>query len=121
MFYAPQGGGVRRYIEAKRDWLRGAAGCAHTLLVPKPGDAPDEAHTIGLPSLPLPFSNGYRVAMRRSPAARSLVALSPSLIEAGDPYTLAWASLAAGEELRVPVVAFFHSDVPRLLGRRYGP
>ena len=28
MFYAPQGGGVRRYIEAKREWLLGTAGCS---------------------------------------------------------------------------------------------
>jgi alpha-1,6-mannosyltransferase len=121
MFYAPQGGGVRRYIEAKREWLLGTAGCAHTLLVPKSSSAPPEADTIALPSFPLPFSNGYRVAMRRSPAARRLVALRPSLIEAGDPYTLAWAALAAGDELGVPVVAFCHSDLPRLLGNRYGP
>src|SRR5687767_9898341 len=116
MFYAPQGGGVRRYIEAKREWLLATAGCSHTLLVPKASSAPPEHDTIGLPSFPLPFSNGYRVAMRRSPAARRLVSLRPSLIEAGDPYTLAWAALAAGEELGVPVVAFCHSDLPRLLG-----
>jgi alpha-1,6-mannosyltransferase len=120
MFYAPQGGGVRRYIEAKRDWLR-TAGCSHTLLVPKSSTAPPEAHTIGLPSVPLPFSNGYRVPVRSSRAARDLIDLSPSVIEAGDPYTLAWAALSAGDALRVPVVAFCHSDLPRMLGRRYGP
>jgi alpha-1,6-mannosyltransferase len=58
--------------------------------------------------------------MRRSPAVRRLVSLRPSVIEAGDPYTLAWAALAAGDELGVPVVAFCHSDLPRLIGRRYG-
>jgi alpha-1,6-mannosyltransferase len=120
MFYAAQGGGVRRYIEAKRDWLLQSAGCSHTLLVPQSSGAPAEAHTIGLPSLPLPFSNGYRIAVRRSPATRRLVSLRPSVIEAGDPYTLAWSALAAGDELGVPVVAFCHSDLPRLIGQRYG-
>jgi alpha-1,6-mannosyltransferase len=120
MFYAPQGGGVRRYIEAKRQWLRGLAGCTHSLLVPKARRAPAEADTIGLPSVPLPFSNGYRMPLGRTPAARTLVRLRPTVIEAGDPYMLAWASLAAGNSLAAPVVAFCHSDMPRLLGRHYG-
>ncbi|HUP93439.1 MAG TPA: glycosyltransferase [Burkholderiales bacterium] len=120
MFYAPQGGGVRRYIEAKRAWLNSRSGCSHTLVVPKAGDAPREAHTVGLASLPLPLSHGYRVPLGRSPAARTLVELQPNVIEAGDPYMLAWAALDAGQRLGVPVVGFCHSDLPRLLCHRYG-
>jgi alpha-1,6-mannosyltransferase len=120
MFYAPQGGGVRRYIEAKRSWLRGRPGCAHTLVIPKARNAPVETGTLALRSLPLPLSRGYRVALRASPAARALVDLQPSVIEAGDPYTLAWAALDAGQTLGVPVVGFCHSDLPRLVGQRCG-
>ena len=121
MFYAPHSGGVRRYIEAKRSWLAARSGCSHTLVVPRPRTAPTEAGTVGLSSVPLPLSRGYRVTLRKSPAARALVALQPTLIEAGDPYTLAWAALDAGQRLGVPVVGFCHSDLPRLLGQRYGP
>lgn len=120
MFYAPQGGGVRRYIDAKRAWLNATAGCSHTLLVPRPHNARAEADTIGLPSLPLPFSSGYRVPLRGASAEKSLIALCPHVIEAGDPYVLAWAALAAGRVLNTPVVAFCHSDLPRMLGQRYG-
>ena len=120
MFYAPQGGGVRRYIEAKRAWLTSRAGCSHTLVVPKASDAPPELHTVGLTSVPLPLSNGYRVPLRKSPAARTLVELQPNVIEAGDPYMLAWAALDAGQRLGIPVVGFCHSDLPRLLRQRYG-
>jgi alpha-1,6-mannosyltransferase len=120
MFYAPQSGGVRRYIEAKRSWLAGRDGCFHTLVVPKARTAPVETGTVGLASVPLPLSRGYRVALRKSPAARALIALRPTLIEAGDPYTLAWAALDAGQALGIPVVGFCHSDLPRLLGQRYG-
>jgi alpha-1,6-mannosyltransferase len=121
MFYAPQGGGVRRYIEAKRGWLRDTAGCGHTLLVPKARSAAAEQHTIGLPSVRLPFSSGYRVPLGTSPASQKLIALRPSVIEVGDPYSLAWGALAAGKALGVPVVAFCHSDMPRLVGERLGP
>lgn len=120
MFYAPQGGGVRRYIESKRAWLTARAGCAHTLIVPRSRKAPAEAGILTLGSLPLPLSHGYRVTLRKAPAARALVDLKPTLIEAGDPYTLAWAALDAGQRLGVPVVGFCHSDLPRLAGHRYG-
>src|SRR5579885_1979608 len=109
MFYAPSGGGVRRYIEAKRAWLLGRGGCAHTLLVPRARGAPAEAGTVPLPSMPLPLSNGYRVPLGRAAAARRLIELAPTVIEAGDPYTLAWAALDAGRALGVSVVGFCHS------------
>src|SRR5205085_4141526 len=120
MFYAPQSGGVRRYIEAKRAWLRSRNGCAHTLVVPQARTEPLEAGTVGLRSVPLPLSHGYRLALRKSPAARTLIELRPTVIEAGDPYMLAWAALEAGQRLGVPVIGFCHSDLPRLLGQRYG-
>jgi len=120
MFYAPYGGGVRRYIEAKRRWLRTREGCSHTLVVPKSANTPREGGVVGLRSMPIPLSHGYRVAFRKSPAARALIDLRPTLIEAGDPYNLAWASLEAGQTLGVPVVGFCHSDLPRVMGQRYG-
>src|SRR5688572_32367763 len=106
MFYSPQGGGGRRYIEAKRALLQARDGCAHTLVVPQPREAPLVRGTVGLASVPLPLSGGYRMALRRAPAARRLVELQPSVIEAGDPYTLAWAAIEAGRALGVPVVGF---------------
>jgi alpha-1,6-mannosyltransferase len=50
-----------------------------------------------------------------------VVGLAPDLIEAGDPFTPAWAALSAGQHLGVPVVAFYHSDLVRLVGTRLGP
>jgi alpha-1,6-mannosyltransferase len=120
MFYAESGGGVRRYIEAKRAWLRTSAGCTHTLVVPKACGEPAEAQTVALASVPLPFSQGYRVPLGRNRAARELVALEPTLIEAGDPYMLAWAALDAAGALDIPAVAFCHSDLPRLVGTHCG-
>lgn len=42
------------------------------------------------------------------------------MIEAGDPYHVAWAALDAADRLGVPAVAFAHSDMSRLLGSRLG-
>ncbi len=116
MLYAARSGGVRRYLDAKRAWLR-RHGWRHTLLIPAAGDAPAEPSVIGLRSVALPRSHGYRVPLGRAEAAAKLRAVRPDLIEAGDPYQLAWAALDAAAVLNVPAVAFCHSDLPRLLAR----
>jgi alpha-1,6-mannosyltransferase len=116
MFYAPQSGGVKRYLLAKRAWLARRSGFRHTLLVPGsrhsavPGLLP-------LPGLRLPGSGGYRLPLGPWQAARALRRLRPDVIEAGDPYFYASAALAAGRTLGVPVIAFCHSDLPGLVQR----
>jgi alpha-1,6-mannosyltransferase len=73
-----------------------------------------------LPAPPLGAS-GYRFPLRGGHWLHMLRRLQPDLIEAGDPYRLAWVALAAGQRLDVPVIGFYHSDVPRLVARRLGP
>jgi alpha-1,6-mannosyltransferase len=46
--------------------------------------------------------------------------LQPDLIEAGDAGHGAWAALRVKRRLDVPVVAFYHSDLPRLIHERFG-
>jgi alpha-1,6-mannosyltransferase len=43
-----------------------------------------------------------------------LQSLQPHLIEAGDPYRLAWAVLDAADGLGIPAVAFCHSNLALL-------
>jgi len=121
MFWSPTGGGVRRYLEAKRSWLHECAGWRHTVASPV-ADAPG---MLRLPALALPGSGGYRLPLARAALARRLAQLRPDLIEAGDPYRLAWAALDAARALGIPVLAFCHSNIELLLrslgGQRAGP
>ena len=120
MFWSATGGGVRRYLLAKQAWLRRQPGWSHTLAVPLAG-AP-EAGTANLPALPLPFSGGYRLPLRRRAVADRLVALRPDLVEAGDPYVVAWAALDAARRCGIPALAYCHSNLERMarlaVGRR---
>ncbi len=119
MFWAAESGGVKRYLRAKQDFLR-STHWRHTLVVP--GTADDATNEIAVvPGVPLPLSQGYRIPLRSGPAEQALCALSPDLIEAGDPYRLSWAALHAGARLHVPVVAFCHSDLPAFFRRLGGP
>jgi alpha-1,6-mannosyltransferase len=52
--------------------------------------------------------------------ARVLSRLQPDLVEAGDAGPCAWAALRVKQSQNVPAVAFYHSDLPRLLGDRLG-
>ena len=112
MFWSPTGGGVRRYLKTKHDWLATQPRWRHTIAVPRVADADDA--TVALPSWPLPGSGGYRLPVRRDAIARTLVALAPDVIEAGDPYRVAWGALDAARERGVPAVAYCHSNIVAL-------
>lgn len=121
LFYAPQSGGVKRYLTAKHAWLQSHTRVAHTLLVPGDSDSPRQrSGVITLRSPLLPFGQGYRLPLNLRKWAQALRELKPDLIEAGDPYHLAWLALRSGAELNVPVLGFYHSDLPRLLATRLG-
>jgi alpha-1,6-mannosyltransferase len=72
----------------------------------------------------LPGSGGYRLPVRRGAIARVLEGLEPDLIEAGDPYRVAWGACDAARRLDVPAVAYCHSNLEQMArmvgGRRFG-
>lgn len=119
MFWAPGSGGVRTYLRAKHQWLSRQPCVDHTLLVPgaEPGC---EAGICTLPAPLMPLGHGYRFPLRKGPWVQRLADLHPDVIEVGDPYVLPWAALRAGRELDVPVIGFYHSDLPRLVSKRAG-
>ncbi len=119
MFYAPASGGVRTYLSAKRAWLQTQPGIRHSLLVPGEHTSCEQGVYL-LPAPTIPFSQSYRFPLSGRAWVEQLQALRPNIIEAGDPYRLAWAALAAGKSLDVPVIGFYHSDLPRLVGARAG-
>lgn len=122
MFWSPTGGGVRRYLQTKHAWLAHQPGWRHTIAVPRVVGAAREPSS--LPSLPLPGSAGYRLPLRRAAIARVLVSLGPDLIEAADPYCVAWAARDAAQRLGVPAVAYCHSNLEAMAclagGTRFG-
>jgi alpha-1,6-mannosyltransferase len=121
MFWSPTGGGVRRYLQTKHAWLAGQAGWRHSIAVPRV--AGSSATAAALPSWPLPRSGGYRLPVHRRGIARVLVGLRPDVIEAGDPYRVAWSALDAARALDVPALAYCHSNIVAMArlaaGRRF--
>ena len=116
LFWSPTGGGVRRYLLEKRDWLRSHAGWRHTVLAP---GARGEG-MIDCGGWPLPGSHGYRLPLNRRAIARLMTQQRPDLIEAGDPYIVGSAAVDAAQSLSVPAVAFCHSDLTSMADRLVG-
>lgn len=121
MFYAAQGGGVRTYLTAKADWLMRHTSIRHTVVAPSVYEHSGESAFVGVPSILIPQTNGYRIPLSTRIAARTLQRLQPDLIEVGDPYHFAWAALRAKRELHVPIVSFYHSDLLQIVEHRFGP
>lgn len=111
MFYAPRSGGVKRYLGAKRAWLKAnRPGVRHTLVVPGPRTGVQSRGLVTLHAAKIPFGDGYRFPTLGPRWADWLATLKPAVIEAGDYFTPGRAALEAGQRLGVPVVGFCHSD-----------
>lgn len=119
MFYPAQTGGVGTYLRAKSRWLKSQNGIRHTVVAPSARRYPDP-DVVGIPSLPIPYSNGFRWPMSPLLTTRCLQRLQPQLIEVGDPYQFAWSALRARKKLNIAALAFYHSDLPQLASQRFG-
>ena len=118
MFFAPEGGGVGRYLAVKHAWLRSHTRWQHTIVAPA-GETHDETGVRTFRTS-LRVRHGYRFPLTRDCWTRRIMALSPDLIEAGDPYMLAWASVEAAQRSGVPAIGFYHSDVVGTAALRFG-
>ncbi|MES2300185.1 MAG: glycosyltransferase [Pseudomonadota bacterium] len=120
MFYAAEGGGVNTYLNAKARWLAQRGLIRHTILSSSISAPVLSASALALPSFAIPGVRGYRMPRSIGGPARLIHTLAPDLIEAGDACQCAWAALRAARRLRVPAVAFYHSDLAALVERRFG-
>ncbi len=119
-FYSPLGGGVKRYLEDKIDYFAQQSGCNHMVIIPSEKDAVySEGHTTfyEIKSFPLIGSLSYRMLLNRKRILSIIERERPDILEVGDPYRSAWIALEAAKRYNIPVVAFYHSDFPRALGR----
>ncbi len=121
MMYAPQSGGVKRYLMAKRAWLaRRRPDIRHTLVVPGARTHVEAEGLVTVAATRLPFGNGYRMPASPSKWDNVLRLMEPDVIEAGDIFVPGHAALNAGDALGVPVVGFCHTDAAALAALHFG-
>jgi alpha-1,6-mannosyltransferase len=121
MFYAAEGGGVSTYLNAKAHWLARRSLVRHTIMSPNVETCGDGVSAlVRIPAAGLPGFHGYRMPLSVAAPARLLAAARPDLVEAGDAGHCAWAALRMRKRHDIPAVAFYHSDLPRLVQPRFG-
>jgi alpha-1,6-mannosyltransferase len=120
LFYSPTSGGVRRYLTAKHAWLRANTPHRHSLLVPGERSElrPDGVSTVA--GFKVPGTFNYRLPLSPRNWTDMLSRLEPDLIEVGDAFHPAWCATTVARTRGIPLVAFFHSNLPQILGRRMG-
>jgi alpha-1,6-mannosyltransferase len=120
LFYSPTSGGVKRYLSAKHAWLAAHTSWEHTIVVPGRETELERGGRCTLSGYPVPWTFNYRLPLNPRRWLRLLDALEPSIIEAGDAFHPAWCAWRVAQRRGIPLVAFFHSNLPQLFGRRVG-
>jgi alpha-1,6-mannosyltransferase len=121
MFYAAEGGGVSTYLNAKAHWLARRSRVRHTIMSSNV-ETCDHAvpALVKIPSAGVPGFHGFRMPLSVAGPARLLESVQPDVVEAGDAGHCAWAALRMRRRYSIPAVAFYHSDLPRLVQPRLG-
>jgi len=120
LFFSPTSGGVRRYLTAKHDWLHANTPHRHTLLVPGVQDHLESGGLSTIAGHRVPGTFNYRLPLAPRHWMSMLEALEPDLIEVGDAFHPAWCAARVAARRRIPLVAFFHSNLAQIIGRRFG-
>ena len=120
LFYSPTSGGVKRYLSAKHAWLGAHTSWEHSIVVPGPDTQVSRGGVSTLSALTIPGTFNYRLPLNPRGWNRVLDSLEPDLIEAGDAFHPAWSAWIVGRRRGIPVAAFYHSNLPQLVGRRIG-
>ena len=121
VFYSPTSGGVKRYLSAKHDWLTEHTHITHTLLVPGERTQLNRGGVSTLRGWRVPGTFNYRLPLDPFRWNSALHELEPDLIEVGDAFHPAWAAWRVAQRRGIPLAAFYHSNLPQLVERRYGP
>ena len=120
LFFSPTSGGVRRYLTAKHAWLAAHTSWEHSIVVPGPETQVTRGGVSTLAGCVIPGTFNYRLPLNPRGWNRVLDSLEPDIIEAGDAFHPAWSAWIVARRRGIPLAAFYHSNLPQLVGRRIG-
>lgn len=118
--YTETSGGIRTYIDAKRQFLLEHSRAEHLLIVPWSEDSVEREGritTVRIKSPVIPGAAPYRMFVRPDKVRQALREFQPDLIELASLYASPWIAFAHRREVeaaggRCAVSAFYHTDLP---------
>lgn len=117
-FYGDTTGGIRTYLREKAAYVESHVRYRHALCLPGARDAITESGGVRVYRLRgprVPKQAPYRFMLAAGSTRRIVVHERPDVIEVGSPGLVPWIVRLAARGLDVPVVAFYHSNFPRVL------
>lgn len=113
-FYAPLGGGVKTYIDAKLAFAH-EVGARVTVVAPGPEDRVEPrqgGQVIYVKAPAIPVDTRYHVFWKAAPVVKLLDALKPDVVEASSPFRGAWivANWQGHAATRAHKALFMHAD-----------
>jgi alpha-1,6-mannosyltransferase len=120
LFFSPTSGGVKRYLTAKHTWLAAHTSWQHSIVVPGPKTQVQRGGVSTLAAMTIPGTFNYRLPLNPRRWNRVLDSLEPDLIEAGDAFHPSWSAWIVAQRRGIRAAAFYHSNLPQLIGRRIG-
>jgi len=113
--YTANSGGVRTYIDAKRNYIQEKTNYQQILIVPGASDSViqnDRLKTYHVKAPLIPKCEPYRFIYRLDKVFSILKTEQPDIIELGSAYTLPWAAFAFRRIHHCAVFGFYHTDFP---------
>lgn len=116
-FYGDTTGGVRTYLREKAAYVEAHPAYRQVLALPGSRDAISQSDGVRVYRLKgpvVPKQAPYRFMLATRSNRRIVRHEAPNLIEVGSPGLVPWIVRLAARGLNIPVVAFYHSNFPRL-------
>jgi alpha-1,6-mannosyltransferase len=117
-FFGDTTGGIRTYLRQKAAYVEAHPEYRHILVLPGSRDAITESDGVRVYRLRgprVPRQAPYRFMLATRSNRRITVHERPDVIEVGSPGLVPWIVRLAARGLNIPVVAFYHSNFPRVL------
>jgi alpha-1,6-mannosyltransferase len=116
-FYGETTGGIRTYLREKALYVEARPTLRQVLVLPGPRDAlsqSDGVRCYRLQGPRVPTQDPYRFMLATRTNRRIALHERPDVIEVGSPGFVPWIVRLAARGLDIPVVAFYHSNFPRV-------
>ncbi len=119
-FYAAGSGGIKTYLDAKREQLNRYPEIRHVLIVP--GERHEVHHhgrhiTYYVRGSRIPISPAYRFTFNAAAVRTILKEEKPQVVELGCPYFFPWVVFASVPRRDTAIVGFYHTHFPAAYAR----
>ena len=116
-WFGDTSGGIRTYLLEKAQYVAARPWLRQILTVPGARDAITEQDGVRMYRLqgpPIPRQKPYRFMLATRSVAKIVRHERPDVIEIGSPFIVPWIVRHATRDLDVPLVCFYHTNLPRM-------